>query len=171
MGRPNMGSSSIPTSTYRLQFSQKFRFTDATSIIPYLAALGIDTLYASPYVKARPGSMHGYDVTDHNQLNPEIGTREEHAAMIALAQKFGLGHLVDFVPNHMGIGEGNAWWNDILLWGPQSPYAHYFDINWQPQKSATQAKRKKSVFADCTFSICSPKGTVLISISIFKVIF
>ena len=124
--------SATPLSTYRLQFTPKFRFDDARAIVPYLAELGIDYLYASPYLKARPGSEHGYDVVDPNRLNPEIGTFYEYAALIEAARDAGLGHLLDFVPNHMGIGVENPWWQDVLEWGRSSPYAEYFDINWQP---------------------------------------
>lgn len=125
---------SFPTSTYRLQFSHKFRFVDATAILPYLAQLGIDTLYASPYFQARPGSEHGYDVIDHTAINTEVGTPGEHSAMIELSQQLGIAHLIDFVPNHMGIGSVNPWWRDVLMWGEKSPYAEYFDINWQTLK-------------------------------------
>jgi (1->4)-alpha-D-glucan 1-alpha-D-glucosylmutase len=131
----------VPLSTYRLQFTPRFRFEDARAIVPYLAALGIDYIYASPYLKARPGSEHGYDVVDPNSLNPEIGTPEEHAALIDTAQAAGLGHLLDFVPNHMGIGGSeNPWWQDVLEWGEGSPYAEFFDINWRPLRSEMRGK-------------------------------
>jgi (1->4)-alpha-D-glucan 1-alpha-D-glucosylmutase len=124
----------IPTATYRLQFSPDFGFRDATAIVSYLSDLGVGHMYASPYLKARPGSMHGYDVVDPNALNPEIGTPEEHAAMVAAAQARGIGQILDFVPNHMGIGSNNPWWMDVLEWGERSPYAHFFDIDWRPLK-------------------------------------
>ena len=131
----------IPLSTYRLQFTPRFRFENARAIVPYLAALGVDYMYASPYLKARPGSEHGYDVVDPNSLNPEIGTPAEHAAMIDSAQSAGLGHLLDFVPNHMGIGGSeNPWWQDVLEWGEDSPYAEYFDINWRPLREEMRGK-------------------------------
>ncbi len=119
------------TSTYRLQFGPRFRFADGERIVPYLAALGVGCMYASPYFRARPGSEHGYDVVDPNRLNAEIGTEAEQRAMIAAAQAAGLAHLVDFVPNHMGIGADNPWWNDVLTLGRRSAYAHFFDIDWQ----------------------------------------
>jgi len=130
----------IPTSTYRLQFGPTFRFTDATAIVPYLDRLGVGTLYASPYLKARAGSTHGYDIVDPNSLNPEIGTNAEHAALIAAAQARGIGHLLDFVPNHMGIGPDNPWWNDVLAWGERSPYAKFFDIDWRPLRPDLHGK-------------------------------
>ena len=107
-----------PISTYRLQFTPSFRFEDARKIVPYLADLGIGYLYASPYLKARPGSEHGYDVVDPNKLNPgdrDAGrTRGAHRCIVKRA---GIGHLLDFVPNHMGIGVENPWWQDVLEWG------------------------------------------------------
>ncbi len=120
----------FPSSTYRLQFGPQFRFADATAIVPYLDALGIGWLYASPYFKARPGSTHGYDVVDHNELNPEVGDDAEHRALIDALHARGMGHLLDFVPNHMGIGANNPWWRDVLMLGPLSTYATFFDIDW-----------------------------------------
>ena len=134
-------TSATPLSTYRLQFTPRFRFEDARAIVPYLAALGVGGLYASPYLKARPGSEHGYDVVDPNALNPEIGSDAEHAAMIAASQAAGLVHLLDFVPNHMGIGGSeNPWWQDVLEWGEASPYAEYFDIDWRPVRLEMRGK-------------------------------
>lgn len=130
----------VPTATYRLQFTPQFGFRDATAIVPYLHALGVGHLYASPYLKARPGSMHGYDVVDPNLLNPEVGTPAEHAALIAAAQARGMGQILDFVPNHMGIGPDNPWWNDVLEWGERSAYAEFFDIDWLPLKIELQGK-------------------------------
>jgi (1->4)-alpha-D-glucan 1-alpha-D-glucosylmutase len=130
----------IPTSTYRLQFGPTFRFADATAIVPYLDRLGVGTLYASPYLRARAGSTHGYDIVDPNSLNPEIGSNADHAALIAAAQERGIGHLLDFVPNHMGIGPDNPWWNDVLAWGERSPYAKFFDIDWRPLRPDLHGK-------------------------------
>jgi (1->4)-alpha-D-glucan 1-alpha-D-glucosylmutase len=122
----------FPESTYRLQFNAGFTFKDATRVVPYLNALGVTHCYASPYLKARPGSLHGYDITDHHLLNPEIGTNEDHAAWVEALAAHGMSHIVDTVPNHMGIlGNDNLWWNDILENGPSSPYAGFFDIDWQ----------------------------------------
>ena len=129
-----------PLSTYRLQFTPSFRFEDARRIVPYLFDLGIGYLYASPYLKARPGSEHGYDVVDPNALNPEIGTPEEHAALIDASQAVGIGHLLDFVPNHMGVGLQNPWWQDVLEWGETSPYAKFFDIDWHPLRREMRGK-------------------------------
>ncbi len=125
-----MSADPFPTSTYRLQFGPQFRFADAEAIVPYLDALGVGWLYASPYFKARPGSVHGYDVVDHNRLNPEVGDEHAHRAMIAALHARGMGHLLDFVPNHMGIGWNNPWWRELLALGPLSAYATFFDIDW-----------------------------------------
>ncbi len=130
----------VPVSTYRLQFTPTFRFDDARAIVPYLADLGVGYLYASPYLKAKPGSQHGYDVVDPNLLNPEIGTVAEHAALVAASQARGLGHLLDFVPNHMGIGPENPWWQDVLEWGEASPFGGYFDIDWRPLRTEMRGR-------------------------------
>ena len=130
-----------PRATYRLQFHAGFRFSDATALIPYLAALGVSHVYASPYLKARAGSTHGYDIVDHNQLNPEIGTPEDYAAFVAALRAHGMGHIVDFVPNHMGVGgDDNAWWLDLLTWGEESHYRDYFDIDWNPLRAELRGK-------------------------------
>jgi (1->4)-alpha-D-glucan 1-alpha-D-glucosylmutase len=131
----NVSVETVPLSTYRVQFGPRFRFVDGERIVPYLDALGIGHLYASPYFRARPGSEHGYDVVDHTRLNPEIGDEREHRAMIDALHARGMGHLVDFVPNHMGIGTDNPWWYDILTWGALSPYSHFFDIEWHRNSS------------------------------------
>ncbi len=138
--RLNQRPPAVPTATYRLQFTPAFGFRDATAIVPYLHDLGVGHMYASPYLKARPGSTHGYDVVDPNALNPEIGTPAEHAAMVAAAQAHGMGQILDFVPNHMGVGSDNPWWVDVLEWGERSAYAGFFDIDWQPLKPELQGK-------------------------------
>ena len=133
MGGPlvaHVNPPAIPVSTYRVQFGPQFGFSDGERIVPYLDALGIGQLYASPYFRARPGSTHGYDVVDHTRLNPEIGDEAQHRAMIDALHARNMGHLIDFVPNHMGIGTDNPWWYDILEWGELSPYSHFFDIEW-----------------------------------------
>jgi (1->4)-alpha-D-glucan 1-alpha-D-glucosylmutase len=120
-----------PRATYRLQFHRDFTFRDALDLVPYLAELGVSHIYASPIMEARPGSTHGYDIVDHNRLNPEIGGEDEFRALVAALHVRGMGLIVDIVPNHMGIGgRDNAWWRDVLEWGEDSPFARYFDINW-----------------------------------------
>ncbi len=123
----------IPTATYRLQFHKEFRFADAKELIDYLHDLGISDVYASPIFKARAGSMHGYDVVDHSQLDPALGSEDDFAAFASALSTRGLGLILDIVPNHMGISDtSNAWWMDVLENGPSSSYASYFDIDWQP---------------------------------------
>jgi (1->4)-alpha-D-glucan 1-alpha-D-glucosylmutase len=129
-----------PESTYRLQFHAEFTFRDAAALVPYLHDLGITDCYASPYLKARPGSKHGYDVTDHRILNPEIGTEEDYDAWVSEMRRRGMGQLLDTVPNHMSVGHQNPWWTDVLENGPSSPYAGYFDIEWHPTQPALSDK-------------------------------
>lgn len=118
--------------TYRLQFSADFRFADGAALAPYLAALGISHVYASPIFAARQGSTHGYDITDYNRLNPALGDEGDFIAMAKALQAQGLALILDIVPNHMGIGGAdNAFWDSLLEWGEQSPYAHWFDVDWQ----------------------------------------
>lgn len=122
----------VPRATYRLQLNEGFTFRDATEIVQYLAELGVSDLYTSPYTRARPGSTHGYDVVDHNSLNPEIGPAEDHKRLIEALHSYNMGHLLDIVPNHMGISSDNEWWMSMLENGPASPYASFFDVDWSP---------------------------------------
>ncbi len=125
----------VPGATYRLQFHKGFRFDDAIALVPYLAALGVTHLYASPFLKARPGSTHGYDVVDHNAVNPEIGTEAELDKLMLALKEHGMGLIPDLVPNHMGVLHAdNAWWLDVLEKGRASPYARFFDIDWSRGK-------------------------------------
>jgi len=138
---PQTPSPHIPLSTYRLQFNRDFTFNQAREIVPYLSALGISHLYASPYLKARPGSRHGYDIIDHNTLNPEIGTYEEFERLCSTLAEHGMGQVLDVVPNHMGVqGGDNAWWLDVLENGQAAAHAGFFDIDWAPIKVKLQGK-------------------------------
>jgi malto-oligosyltrehalose synthase len=129
--------SPFPRATYRLQLNREFTFADATRVVPYLARLGISHVYASPILKARPGSMHGYDVTDHTRLNPELGTPEDFDALVAALHEHGMGLIVDIVPNHLGVmGDDNVWWLDVLENGPAARAAHHFDIDWRPNRGS-----------------------------------
>ena len=122
-----------PTATYRIQFNDAFTLSDGCAIVPYLAALGISHLYASPLLAARPGSPHGYDITDHGRISPTLGGMEGLRALSAALRAQGMGLLLDIVPNHMGVGGAdNALWLDVLEWGRDSPYADWFDIDWEP---------------------------------------
>ena len=135
--------------TYRLQFHKGFTFRDAEALVPYLARLGVSHLYASPLMQARPGSTHGYDIVNHNRLNPEIGTEEEFEALVASLAAHGMGLIVDIVPNHMGVGGAdNSWWLDVLEWGENSPYAVFFDINWDPIRDDLKGRVLLPVLGD-----------------------
>jgi (1->4)-alpha-D-glucan 1-alpha-D-glucosylmutase len=137
-----------PLATYRVQLHKGFDFDDAAAITGYLSELGISDFYTSPYLRAAPGSMHGYDVLDHQQLNPELGGAEGHERFIAAVQAQGLGHLLDIVPNHMGIGSGNALWRDVLENGPSAQAARFFDIEWHPVKEELADKVLVPVLGD-----------------------
>ena len=135
--------------TYRLQFHEGFTFRDAEALVPYLDALGVSHLYASPLMEARPGSTHGYDIVNHNRLNPEIGSEAEFGALVATLHRHGMGLILDLVPNHMGVGgRDNSWWLDVLEWGEASPYAAYFDINWNPERADLQGRVLLPVLGD-----------------------
>ena len=123
----------IPRATYRVQLHRDFTFADARAIVPYLARLGISHLYTSPFLRARAGSRHGYDVVDHDELNPEIGGEADLAALVEALRSHGMGLMLDLVPNHMGVLKAdNAWWLDVLEHGQASRYADHFDIDWSP---------------------------------------
>src|SRR5271170_3269067 len=124
-----------PLATYRLQFHKGFRFADAARLAPYLAKLGISHVYASPYLKARPGSTHGYDIVDHAAFNPELGGAEAFGRMVVALRENDLKQILDFVPNHMGVGgSDNPLWLDVLEWGPDAAHAGWFDIDWDPDR-------------------------------------
>jgi (1->4)-alpha-D-glucan 1-alpha-D-glucosylmutase len=139
----------LPLSTYRLQFNASFTFQNASRILPYLSQLGITDCYASPYLKAAPGSTHGYDVVDPTELNPEIGTEADYQAFIQALHNHGMGQILDVVPNHMGIaGSTNLWWQDVLENGPSSRYATFFDIDWTPVKPELENKVLLPILGD-----------------------
>ncbi len=139
----------IPRATYRLQLHSGFTFADAARLVPYLAELGISHCYCSPYLKARPGSTHGYDIIDHGALNPEIGTREDFERFVAALAAHSMGHILDMVPNHMSVmGRDNRWWLDVLENGPASRFADFFDIDWSPLKPALRDKVLLPVLGD-----------------------
>lgn len=122
----------IPIATYRLQLSADFDFEATAAVVPYLKALGITHLYASPFTCARKGSAHGYDVTDHTRFNPELGGEAGFERLSATLRQHDLGLILDFVPNHVGVHfADNPWWLDALEWGPASPHAASFDIDWE----------------------------------------
>src|SRR5436190_882534 len=116
----------VPRATYRVQFNAGFTFRDAREIATYLAELGISDIYASPILKARKGSTHGYDVVDASALNPELGTEDDFTALHEELRRLDMGLLLDVVPNHMAASGENSWWMSVLENGPQSRFLHYF---------------------------------------------
>lgn len=122
--------SSPPRATYRLQLRAGMDFARAASLVPYLARLGISHLYLSPPFAAVPGSTHGYDIVDPNRFDDELGGNEGFVQLRRALDEYGLGLILDIVPNHMGIGRANVWWWDVLRHGQSSRYAHFFDIDF-----------------------------------------
>ncbi len=154
-----------PVSTYRLQFNKTFTLDDAAKITPFLSDVGVTTMYASPILKSTPGSMHGYDICDHSQINPEIGGSEALTRLSAELKAHGMGLVVDFVPNHMGINERqNAWWRDVLENGPSSVYARYFDIDWTPLKTELRDKVLLPILGE-QYGVALDSGKLQISLS------
>jgi (1->4)-alpha-D-glucan 1-alpha-D-glucosylmutase len=139
----------IPVSTYRLQLNSDLRFADVQALVAYFHRLGITDLYASPFLKARRGSQHGYDVIDHTSINPEIGSDEDLTALTAALAGYEMGLIADVVPNHMGVDdEANRWWWDVLENGPSSPAAKFFDIDWTPPKEGLANKVLLPILGD-----------------------
>ncbi|MDB5213483.1 MAG: Malto-oligosyltrehalose synthase [Myxococcaceae bacterium] len=128
------------TATYRLQLHEHFGFQAARAVVDYLDDLGVSHAYASPYMKAEAGSTHGYNLVDPKALNPELGTERDYLDWTETLASKDMGHIVDFVPNHMAASTHNAWWSDVLENGPSSLYADHFDIEWNPQKEALRNK-------------------------------
>ena len=128
------------TATYRLQLTPEFGFAEVEALVPYLRELGVSHLYLSPITEARPGSTHGYDVIDHNSVREAFGGREGFESLRETAVEAGLGLVLDFVPNHAGVGPANEAWQDVLAYGRHSAYAHHFDVDWTPLKPELQGK-------------------------------
>ncbi|MFI8165137.1 malto-oligosyltrehalose synthase [Streptomyces sp. NPDC085931] len=124
----------VPTATYRLQLQPDFPFGAAAAVVPYLASLGVSHLHLSPVLEAVPGSTHGYDVVDHARVREELGGEDGLRALARTAREHGLGLVVDIVPNHMAMSprHNRALW-EVLREGPKSPYARWFDIDWEAQ--------------------------------------
>ncbi len=130
-----------PVNTYRLQLNKNFTFKDAEATISYFSDLGVTHCYTSSCLTAPPGSLHGYDICDYNQINPELGGEEGYENFIKRLFEHRMGHFLDFVPNHMGIDSSrNLWWQDVLGNGRCSPYSDFFDIDWNPAKSELNGK-------------------------------
>ena len=149
----------LPGATYRLQLhglsegpdgtQARFGFREAARVVPYLARLGVSTLYLSPIWQATPGSSHGYDATDHSKVSDELGGEVGLRKLWEVARAHNLSLIADFVPNHMGIASGhNLYWEDVLRHGQASRYAHFFDISWEPLKRALRGKVLLPVLGD-----------------------
>jgi len=130
----------IPRATYRLQFNRDFTFERAIEILPYLKDLAISDIYASPLFRAGPESTHGYDICCFEEINPDLGGTKDFESFAGHVREMGMGMLVDMVPNHMGGALTNGWWVDVLERGPDSKYAQYFDIDWDPPEPALRDK-------------------------------
>lgn len=146
------------SATARLQFHKDFTLDQATALVPYLDRLGASHLYASPLLTARAGSTHGYDIVDHNEINPELGGEAALRRMVTALRERGMGLILDIVPNHMGVGgDDNAWWLDVLEWGRASPYAEYFDIDWDPPDPSLRG-RMLAPFLGAAYGECLQNG-------------
>ena len=139
----------VPVSTYRLQLRKEFPFAGATAIVPYLNALGVSHCYCSPILMSAPGSTHGYDVNDYHHIDAELGGRPAFDEFARVVRGRGMGIVLDFVPNHMGIhGSSNRWWQDVLECGRNSPHADFFDIDWSETNPAGRARVLVPVLED-----------------------
>ncbi len=147
----------VPRATYRIQFTPQFKFDDATDLIPYLAKLGISHIYASPILKARKGSTHGYDVCDFSCLNPELGSMEEFEELIEELRKYDMGWIQDIVPNHMSFNSENPYLWDVLENGIASRYANFFDIDWTHHYDSLKGKLL-APFLGNFYGACLNKG-------------
>ena len=143
-----LASARQPAATYRVQLHKAFDFDAAAEIGRYLSDLGITDLYTSPILQAAPGSMHGYDVIDHTRVNAELGGAEGYQRLVARLREAGVGHLLDIVPNHMGLGSGNSLWIDLLENGPSAHAARFFDVEWHPVKEELADKVLVPVLGD-----------------------
>jgi (1->4)-alpha-D-glucan 1-alpha-D-glucosylmutase len=151
------------SATARLQFHKDFTLDDATRLVPYFSKLGISHLYASPLLKARAGSMHGYDIVDHNLINPELGGEDALRRLVEALRAEQMGLILDIVPNHMGVGgNDNVWWLDVLEWGRSSPYAEYFDIDWDPP-DATLRGRMLAPFLGSPYGDCLANAELVLN--------
>jgi (1->4)-alpha-D-glucan 1-alpha-D-glucosylmutase len=139
----------IPVSTYRLQFNRDFTFEQARALVEYFHELGITDCYSSPILKARAGSPHGYDIVDHSKVNPELGGESELVELARALREREMGLVADVVPNHMCIASSeNDWWQDVLDNGPGSPYARYFDVDWNPPNPALKNRVLLPILGD-----------------------
>jgi (1->4)-alpha-D-glucan 1-alpha-D-glucosylmutase len=140
--------SSALTATYRVQLHAGFRLADARDLAPYLQGLGVSHLYASPLLAAKPGSLHGYDVADPTRLNPELGAEEDLSALASDLRARGMGLILDIVPNHMGTGPSNPFWEDVLANGRGSKWANWFDVDWDSERPSLRGRVLVPVLGD-----------------------
>lgn len=145
---------SAPLATVRLQFHEAFTIPDAIGLVEYFHKLGISHIYASPLTRARKGSTHGYDTIDYHIISPELGGEAALRQLVARLREFGMGLILDIVPNHMGVSPDNAWWWSVLREGRNSPYAAYFDIDWNSPDPTLRGKLLAPYLGD-------PYGAVL----------
>lgn len=130
----------IPLATYRIQFRPEFGFDKCKEILVYLKELGVSDIYASPIFRARKGSEHGYDICDHDEINPELGGEEGLSALTEERRAVDIGWVQDIVPNHMAFSPENTKLVDLLENGPHSRYYNFFDINWDHHDSAMKGR-------------------------------
>ena len=153
-----------PRATYRLQLGPGLTFDDAAALLDYLQALGVSDCYTSPFLETATRGSHGYDVSDHNRLREELGGEAAFARFAAALRERDMGLLVDVVPNHMGIAQNrNAWWYDVLENGAASPYASFFDIDWQPVKKELADKVLLPILGE-QYGIVLDKGELTLSL-------
>ena len=152
-----------PGSTYRLQLNRRFPFSEAEKLVPYLSSLGVQTLYCSPLLKARRGSAHCYDVTDHSAVNPELGGSEGLASLSARLKERGMGLLLDIVPNHMSASHENPYWMDVLEEGEGSRFSRMFDVDWDPSDHALKGKVLLPVLG-CSLREAESNGLIRIAV-------
>ncbi len=143
-----LASARRPVATYRLQLHKGFPFDAAVDVVRYLADLGVTDLYSSPILTAAPGSLHGYDVVDHGSINPELGGEAAYERLAAALRAAAVGHVLDIVPNHMGLASGNVLWMDLLENGPSAHAAKFFDVEWHPLKEELEDKVLLPVLGD-----------------------
>ena len=134
--------------TYRLQLGGDLTLERAREIVPYLARLGISHMYMSPVLRSRTGSEHGYDVVDPTRLDPALGNGADWDALVRTLHEHGMGALLDIVPNHMGVGSENPYWDDLFANGPASRYAAWFDIDWAEERLGVRGRVLVPILGD-----------------------
>src|SRR6185312_7262701 len=140
---------SAPGATYRVQLHAGFRFDAVAGLADYLDRLGVTHVYCSPVLQAAPGSAHGYDVVNPTRISTDLGGEEAFREMAAALAERGLGLVLDIVPNHMATdARTNAWWWDVLEDGPSSPYARFFDIDWDPPEAKLRQRVLVPILGD-----------------------